>query len=49
MHNNLPKAVDDIRIWFESEWDTYRKSNSEPLKDITVFFENKQQGISVNA
>lgn len=48
MHNNLPKAVDEIRSWFEEEWNTYRKSSPEPLKDITVFFE-KPQDISVSA
>ena len=46
--NNLPKAVDEIRIWFESEWDTYRKSSPEPLKDITVFLK-EPRNMSVSA
>jgi len=38
MHKNLPKAVEEIRTWFDNEWDTYRKSVPEPAKDITIHF-----------
>ena len=44
LYPNLPKAVDEIRIWFDNEWDTYRKSVPEPAKDITIHFADPVNG-----